>query len=98
MGLEKYVSTFISPDMTWKRVFEEMLSTGVLDKEDEAVIKLVDDIKRRVEIEIYYEYGFSSRVGRSLEKSSASTISPSINVLKMYVIAYMKELEMKLEK
>lgn len=80
MGLEKYVSTFISPDMTWKRAFEEMLSTGVLDKEDEAVIKLVDDIKRRVEIEIYYEYGFSSRVGRSLEKSSASTISPSINV------------------
>lgn len=80
MGLETYISTFISPDMTWKRAFEEMVSTGVLDKEDEAVIKLVDDIRKRVEIEIYYEYGFSSRVGRSLEKSSASTIAPNIDV------------------
>ena len=80
MGIEKYISTFISPDMTWKRAFEEMVSTGVVDKEDEAVRKLVDDIRRRVEIEIYYEYGFSSRVGRSLEKSSASTIAPNIDV------------------
>lgn len=80
MGLETYISTFIAPDMTWKRAFEEMVSTGVLDKESEAAIKLVDDIRKRLEIEIYYEYGFSSRVGRSLEKSSASTIAPSIEV------------------
>ena len=57
-----------------------MVSTGILDKDNPAVVKLVDDIRKRIEIEIYYEYGFSSRLGRSLEKSSASTIAPSIDV------------------
>lgn len=80
MGLEKYISTFIAPDMTWKRAFEDMVSKDTLDSEDDAVNKLVEDIKKRVEIEIYYEYGFSSRVGRSLEKSSTSTIAPNIDV------------------
>ena len=80
MGLESYISTFISPDMTWKRTFENMVSTGVLNKDDEATKKLVDDIRKRVEIEIYYEYGFSSQIGRSLEKSSASTLAPNIDV------------------
>ena len=80
MGLETYISTFIAPDMTWKIAFEEMVSTGILDKDNPAVVKLVDDIRKRIEIEIYYEYGFSSRVGRSLEKSSASTIAPSIDI------------------
>lgn len=80
MGLESYISTFISPDMTWKRTFENMVSTGLLNKDDEATKKLVDDIRKRVEIEIYYEYGFSSQIGRSLEKSSASTLAPNIAV------------------
>lgn len=80
MGLETYISTFIAPDMTWKRAFESMVSTGLLNEKNEEVVKLVEDIRKRIEIEIYYEYGFSSRVGRSLEKSSASTIAPNIDV------------------
>lgn len=80
MGLKSYISTFISPDMTWKRAFENMVSTGLLNKDDEATKKLVDDIRKRIEIEIYYEYGFSSQIGRSLEKSSASTLAHNIAV------------------
>lgn len=80
LGNEAYVSNFISPDLTWRRAFENMTESGHLEDNDESK-RLIEDIAKRVELEVYYEYGFNSRIGRSLEKSGASTISIDSNLL-----------------
>lgn len=80
LGKEAYVATFIPPDLTWRRSFENMVSSGVLgdSEEDEWLLK---DIKSRVELEIYFEYGYNSRIGRTLEKSGASTVEINQNYI-----------------
>lgn len=74
LGIEGYVSTFIPPDMTWRKAYEDMTEQGSLNLEREASKYLLKNIKERIELEIYYEYGFNSRIGRTLEKSGASII------------------------
>ena len=74
LGKEGYVATFIPPDLTWRREFENMVEKGILGSTEDSN-RLIDDVKSRVELEIYYEYGFNSRIGRTLEKSNASMLS-----------------------
>lgn len=78
LGKEAYVATFIPPDLTWRRAFENMVATGYLGETEED-IWLINNIKDRVELEIYYEYGFNSRIGRTLEKSGASILAVNKN-------------------
>ncbi len=74
LGKEGYIATFIPPDLTWRRPFENMVLKGYIEDEDEAD-KLINDIKSRLELEIYFEFGFNSRIGRTLERSGASIIA-----------------------
>lgn len=80
LGREGYLATFIPPDLTWRREFENMVEKNFLET-SEAANNLIQDIKSRVELEIYYEYGFNSRIGRTLEKSNASILSINKEVL-----------------
>lgn len=75
LGREGFMATFIPPNMTWMAEFEYLVENGRLSTRSIAVNKLIEDIKRRMKMEIIYEYGFRNRVGRTLEKSGASILS-----------------------
>lgn len=68
MGDERYVSTFIAPDMQWLREFEHLRDTGDFPSGS----TLVDDVRRRVSWEVWSAYGFRARIGRTLEKTGSS--------------------------
>jgi DEAD/DEAH box helicase domain-containing protein len=74
MTEEAFVSTFIAPDMEWFREYEAMQNQGRIPDGS----SLIDDVSRRLGWEVWSEYGFRSRTGRTLEKtgSSVATLHP----------------------
>ena len=68
LGEEVFVATFLPPDMAWFSDYETLVETGKLP----AGSTLLDDLKRRIDWEIISEYGFNSRIGRTLEKTGSS--------------------------
>ena len=68
LGEEIFVATFLPPDMAWFSDYEALVETGKLP----AGSTLLDDLKRRIDWEIISEYGFNSRIGRTLEKTGSS--------------------------
>lgn len=79
----KYVSTFIAPDMCWLEDYNYMKQAGKLPEStrtadnEHRLVKLID---KRMAWQVYDEYCFSTRIGRSLEKAgtSISYINPEI--------------------
>ncbi len=77
---EEYVDTFIPHNMAGDRAYEALQQTGSFP--DEAGRKgLVSDVRKRIDYEAFLEYGMSSRIGRTLEKSGASMISPDLKLI-----------------
>ena len=68
LGEEVFVATFLPPDMAWFNEYETFVETGKLPAES----TLLNDLKRRIDWEITSEYGFNSRIGRTLEKTGSS--------------------------
>jgi len=68
LGEEIFVATFLPPDMAWFNDYETLVETGKLPSGS----ALLDDLKRRIDWEIISEYGFNSRIGRTLEKTGSS--------------------------
>lgn len=64
----RYVVTFIAPDMYWLEEYNHMKATGKI-RDDSHIIGLVDS---RMAWQIYDEYCFNARIGRTLEKSGSS--------------------------
>jgi len=54
--------------MAWFNDYETLVETGKLPSGS----TLIDDLKRRIDWEIISEYGFNSRIGRTLEKTGSS--------------------------
>jgi DEAD/DEAH box helicase domain-containing protein len=77
---ESFVGFFIAPNMTWMKAYEDMVQKRKLGKDDLAV-KLMSDIEKRISYEIMLEYGLTSRIGRTLEKSSCSCLAFPTNEL-----------------
>ncbi|WP_419885747.1 DEAD/DEAH box helicase [Paenibacillus sp. B-A-8] len=73
MSNEEFVSVFIAPNMTWMRAYEKMKTENKLASDKDAT-RLKSAIERRLSYEIMLEYGLTSRIGRTLEKSGCSTI------------------------
>jgi len=69
---EAFVSTFIAPDMEWFREFEALQEQGRIP--DGAT--LTRDVSRRIGWEVWSEYGFRARIGRTLEKTGSSVATP----------------------
>jgi DEAD/DEAH box helicase domain-containing protein len=72
----EYITTFIAPNMEWFYDYDHLIEKGSLpDRSD-----LVWQIDSRLRWEILSEYGFDSRIGRTLEKSgcSAAHIDPAV--------------------
>lgn len=74
MNDETFVSFFIAPNMTWMSAYEDMVEKRKLGRDTRAV-KLMGDIEKRIAYEIMLEYGVTSRIGRTLEKSGCSCLS-----------------------
>ena len=69
---EEFVSIFIAPDMEWFREFEALQKQGQIPDG----VTLAQDVSRRLGWEVWSEYGFRARVGRTLEKTGSSVGSP----------------------
>jgi len=69
----EFVSLFIAPNMTWMRAYERMKETGQFGHDRHARL-LMERIEKRLKYEIMLEYGLSSRIGRTLEKSGSSVL------------------------
>lgn len=80
LTIEKFVSLFIAPNMTWMRAYEKMQVDRKLASDREAAM-LISDIENRLRYEIMLEYGLSSRIGRTLEKSGCSTVEFNPDVI-----------------
>jgi DEAD/DEAH box helicase domain-containing protein len=70
---EDFVSLFIAPNMTWRRVYEDMVVNRRLEISDDAT-HLVQDIEKRLKYEIMLEYGLTAGIGRTLVKSGCSAL------------------------
>lgn len=74
MNDESFVSFFIAPNMTWMSAYEDMIEKRRLGRDARAK-KLIADIEKRISYEIMLEYGVTSRIGRTLEKTGCSCLS-----------------------
>jgi len=63
-----FISTFLAPNMAWFADYETLKKEGSLPKNSDLRRK----VEKRIEWEIYSEYGFRTRIGRTLEKTSSS--------------------------
>ena len=70
---EEFAGLFIAPNMTWMRAYEKMKAENVLGS-GPAAKRLMADVERRLKYEIMLEYGLTSRIGRTLEKSGCSVL------------------------
>ncbi|MFW5899700.1 MAG: DEAD/DEAH box helicase, partial [Desulfovermiculus sp.] len=72
MDRESFAATFLPPNLTWLQDVDH------LERHDHLPAKsdLGNLISRRLRFETISEYGFGSRIGRTLEKSGVSVIRP----------------------
>lgn len=70
LSQDAYVSTFIAPNMEWFADYAHLIAKGSLPPKS----NLVKHINQRLNWEIHSEYGFDSRIGRTLEKSGVSIV------------------------
>ncbi|MBT5934399.1 DEAD/DEAH box helicase [Sulfurimonas sp.] len=66
----QYVSTLIAPDMEWLREYDNLVKNNELNSPEE----LKSLINKRIDWMLHSEYGFKSHIGRTLERSAASTL------------------------
>ncbi len=64
----KFITSFLPPDLAWFEDYEFLKENGKLPEDS----KLPEDLDRRISWEITSEYGFNSRIGRTLEKTGCS--------------------------
>ncbi|MBQ7433823.1 MAG: DEAD/DEAH box helicase [Lachnospiraceae bacterium] len=77
---ESFVSFFIAPNMTWMSAYEDMIEKRKFGNDSRAK-KLMADIEKRIFYEIMLEYGLTSRIGRTLEKSGCSCFSFPVDTI-----------------
>ena len=65
-----FIATFLPPDMDWLQDYEHLRKEGSLPRGS----RLKEDLRRRIGWEIWSEYTFDARIGRTLEKTGSSTL------------------------
>jgi len=70
VGLNRYIATFLAPNMEWLNEYDELKKNGTLQEN----ATLLNQVHDRVGWEIVSEYGFRTRIGRTLEKTSSSVV------------------------
>lgn len=77
MDMKTYVATFLAPQMEWFPDYDYLKHAGRLPDDS----RIVDDINRRISWEIFAEYGFNCRIGRTLEKTGSSIAHVDVDAL-----------------
>ncbi len=77
LSREAYIATFIAPNMEWFADYEHLLDKGELPGRSD----LMEMVNRRIRWEIFSEYGFDARIGRTLEKSGTSIVHTEPSLL-----------------
>ncbi|MCK5723008.1 MAG: hypothetical protein KAI84_10760, partial [Gammaproteobacteria bacterium] len=72
-----FISTFLPPNMAWFADYEVLKQEGRLPQGS----NLLRDVEKRIEWEIFSEYGFRTRIGRTLEKTSSSVAHLNFDLL-----------------
>lgn len=70
IDLDRYVSTFLAPNMDWLSDYEYLKEHGSIQKDSSLLL----NVNNRLSWEIISEYGFQARIGRTLEKTSSSVV------------------------
>jgi DEAD/DEAH box helicase domain-containing protein len=86
---KRYISTFLAPDMEWLGDVDFFKNHN--DLPDDSV--LIDQVNHRIGWEIFSEYGFRARIGRTLEKTSSSVIYLDQTVLNQAVDAILEQIQ-----
>ena len=73
MDDEEFTSFFIPPSLTWMRSYENMIQKRKVTYDNEFRM-LTDRTEKRLAYEIMLEYGLTSHIGRTLEKSGCSVM------------------------
>ena len=68
---KQYISTLIAPDMEWLREYDNLVKTDELSNPKE----LKELVNKRIDWMVHSEYGYKSHIGRTLDRSGASTLS-----------------------
>ena len=72
LGDEDFAGLFLAPNMEWLHDYDTLKTEGKLPPDS----NLVSLVSRRTAWEIISEFGFTSRIGRTLEKSGAAIAYP----------------------
>ena len=89
MDRNTFIALFLAPSMAWFAEYEALKQSGQLPDDS----SLLDDIKKRIEWEIYSEYGFRCRIGRTLEKTGSSIAYPDRELLNKAVSDILESLK-----
>ena len=84
-----FIATFIAPDMDWLSDYEHLREHGRLPEGS----NLLDLVHRRLDWEIWSEYTFDARIGRTLEKTGSSTAALRCDLLDVAVDALLPRLQ-----
>ncbi len=63
-----FICTYIAPDMAWLRDYETLIESGTLPEASQ----LPEWVEKRLEWEVLAEFGYRSRIGRSLERTATA--------------------------
>ncbi len=88
-GKAPFIAQFIPPDLQWYKYYEEMLAKGTI-ADDSPLFQI---IKKRIHWEILSEYGYRSRIGRTLEKSGCSIAHLSTQLLDRWAEEILSKLQ-----
>jgi DEAD/DEAH box helicase domain-containing protein len=77
----EYITIFMPPDLKWLEDYETLCKTGELPEDT----NLLDLLKKRIDWELYSEYLFRCRIGRTLEKSGCSVADVNAEMVQQAV-------------
>lgn len=85
---EHFIAMFLPPDLEWWADYEELVQTGRLPDGSD----LPQRLARRLDWEIWSEYTFECRIGRTLEKTGCSTPRLAVGLLEPAVASLLPRL------
>jgi len=75
---ERFVTTFLPPNLEWLRDFETLKETGQLPEKSDLLEYF---IKPRLSWEVFQELGMKSGIGRTLERTGRAVLAPDLLLL-----------------
>lgn len=86
---EKFLTQFTPSDLTHRDDYKEMIQTGKIP----AASKLYEDVCNRLRWEITAEFGYSSLIGRTLEKCGVAIARVNPEKMTRWTVALLKSLK-----